>query len=101
MGSEVVQVEVGVDGDGAVVADDGQCPAGGRPGADEVVRAGGGFGGGDGFDLVGGEGGVDVAGFVLAQAGGVGQDLERVVAFLDLDGLGRRSRRRRGPCTVA
>lgn len=86
VGPGVVQVAVGVDGDGAVVADDGEWPAGGGPGADEVVCSGGGFGGGDGFEFVGGEGGVDVAGFGVAHVGGVGQDLEGIVVFLDLDG---------------
>jgi hypothetical protein len=36
---------------------------------------------GDGFEVVGGEGGVDVAGFCIAGARGVGQDLEGMSLF--------------------
>lgn len=73
VGPEVVEVEVGIDGDGAVVADDGQCSACSCPSADEVVCIPSGLGGGDGFEFVGGEGSVDVSNFILAEAGGVGQ----------------------------
>jgi hypothetical protein len=41
---------------------------------------------GDGFEVVGGEGGVDVAGFCIAGARGVGQDLEGIVTFRKFGG---------------
>ena len=75
-----------MDGGGRVVADDGDGAARVAAGRHDFVNVGGGCGGGYRGQFLVGHLGLDAGGQVLADGGGVGEDLQRVFGAGDVAG---------------